>query len=164
MELQTKRTYIRSLRETDWPALQKIWLNLEASPYAAYDAPLPTDADGSKALTKQFADSGLFFAVCLSDQIIGYVGFHMADGRYNLGYCFSSAYHGKGYAYESVKALIGHLMREDPKAEFTAGTALANTPSCSLLKKLGFICLSTETVSFDGRAPFQGGNFILKPQ
>lgn len=162
MEIQTDRLCIRSLRESDRPELQDLWADFGRSPYAAYDAPLPTDAEGAKALTKRFVDSGLFFAVCLSSRIIGYVGFHMANGQYDLGYCFHTAYHGKGYAYESVKALIDRFTRECPKAEFTAGTALENAPSCSLLKKLGFTCLSTETMSFDGQFFFQGGHFLLK--
>ena len=166
MELQTERLYIRSLREADWPALQKIWMDFEGSAYAVYDAPLPTDAEGAKALTQKFAENGLFFAVCLPDRpaepVVGYVGFHKEGQSFDLGYCFHSAYQGKGYAYESVRALIGRLAEEYPAAVFTAGTALENTPSCRLLRKLGFACLSTETVSFDGKFSFQGGNFMLE--
>ena len=138
MEIQTERLHIRSLRESDWPELQNIWAGFCRSPYAVYDAPLPTDDDGAKALTKRFADSGLFFAVCLAGRLIGYAGFHMANGKNDLGFCFHSAYHGKGYAYEGVKALLRRFAKECPKAVFTAGTALENMPSCRLLKKLGF--------------------------
>lgn len=162
MEFQTDRLQIRSLRESDWPEVQKIWIDFGRTPYAVYDAPLPTDDDGARALTRQFADSGLFFAVCLSGRIIGYVGFHMADGTYDVGYCFHTAYQGRGYAYESVKALLDRIAENYPGAGFTAGTALENIPSCNLLKKLGFTCISTETVSFDGKFSFQGGKFIRK--
>ena len=86
----------------------------------------------------------------------------MSNGKYNLGYCFHSSYHGKGYVYESVRDIIASLAKEDPKAVFVAGTALENIPSCNLLKKLGFTCISTETVSFDGKFSFQGGKFIRK--
>ena len=61
-------------------------------------------------------------------------------------------------------ALLRRFAKECPKAVFTAGTALENMPSCRLLKKLGFACISTETVSFDGKCSFQGGCFILEPQ
>lgn len=159
IEFSTDRLHIRSLQESDWPQLQKIWIDFNQSEYALYDAPLPTDEEGVKSLTKQFAQSGLFFAVCLSDQIIGYVGFHRENKTYDLGYCFHSSWQGKGYAYESTKALIDHFSKEYPEAVFTAGTALANIPSCNLLKRLGFTCISTETVSFDGKFFFQGGNF-----
>ena len=104
----------------------------------------------------------MFFAVYLSDQMIGYVGFHKAGDAYDLGYCFHSSYQGNGYAFESVKALIDYFRKEYHVTKFTAGTALENTPSCSLLKKLGFRCHSTDTVCFDGSFSFQGGNFILE--
>ena len=106
-------------------------------------------------------DSGLFFAVCLSDRIIGYIGFHIVNKLYDLGYCFHSSHRGKGYAYESVKTLIEHFGQEHPGGKIYVGTALENTPSCCLLKRLGFICISTVSISFDGVFSFQSGNFIL---
>lgn len=71
------------------------------------------------------------------------------------------AYHSKGYAFESIKALIEYFAAECGAATFTAGTAIDNIPSCRLLEKLGFACTSTETVSFDNVFSFQGGNFEL---
>ncbi|MGN1202835.1 MAG: GNAT family N-acetyltransferase, partial [Eubacterium sp.] len=78
-----------------------------------------------------------------------------------LGYCFHSAYHSNGYAYESINALMKYFVKEYGVTGFTAGTAIENIPSCRLLEKLGFACASTETVSFDGNFSFQGGNFVL---
>ena len=94
MEFQTDRLHICSLQESDWPELQNIWIDFCQSRYAVYDAPLPADDDGAKELSKQFADSGLFFAVCLSGRIIGYVGFHMVNGKYDL--VFTRPITGKG--------------------------------------------------------------------
>ena len=93
--------------------------------------------------------------------MIGYVCFHKDENKYDLGYCFHSAYHSKGYAYESTKAIIEYLFKECGASSFTAGTAIDNIPSCGLLKKLGFTCVSTEEVSFDNEFSFQGGNFVL---
>ena len=125
--------------------------------------PLPTKNEETKALTKRFADSNLFFAVSLkeSGDMIGYVCFHRDGDIYDLGYCFHSAYHAKGYAYESANALVKYFVGECGVAHFTAGTAIDNIPSCRLLEKLGFVCVSTETVSFDDAFSFQGGNFVL---
>ena len=84
------------------------------------------------------------------------------DGdSYDLGYCFHSAYHSKGYAYEGTKALVEYFASEYGATRFTAGTAINNIPSCRLLEKLGFTCVSTETVSFDNAFSFQGGNYVL---
>ncbi len=164
MVLNTERLHIRSLQETDWPALLAIWRNFSRSPYAVYDAPLPTGAAGAQALAKQFAASGLLFAVCRAQQLIGYVGFRAEGQTYDVGYCFHSAWHGRGYARESVQALMQFLMQRGPVAAFTAGTALDNAPSRRLLESLGFVLQGTQQLSFhqdaSGRAlTFVGGVF-----
>lgn len=163
MEMKTNRLYIRTLRETDWVEMKNIFVDFNNSKYAIYDMPLPTEDNEAKELTKRFAESNLFFAVYELDKknMIGYVCFHKNEEQYDLGYCFHSAYHSKGYAYESTKALIEYFVKEYDAKSFTAGTAIDNIPSCSLLEKLGFICVSTEEVSFDHNFSFQGGNFVL---
>ena len=163
MRLETDRLYIRNLTETDWREMKNIFVDFHNSKYSVYDLPFPTDDEGAKELTKGFAVNNLFFAVFLkeSSDMIGYVCFHKDGDIYDLGYCFHSAYHSKGYAYESTRALVEYFATENSATCFTAGTALDNTPSCRLLEKLGFLCVSTETVSFNGEFSFQGGNFVL---
>ncbi|MBQ8359962.1 MAG: GNAT family N-acetyltransferase [Oscillospiraceae bacterium] len=163
MRLETSRLQISHLQETDWQKMKNIFIDFNNSQYAVYDRPLPTKDEEARALTKQFAESNLFFAVFPkdSDDMLGYVCFHQNGDKYDLGYCFHSAHHAKGYAYESTKALIEYLIEECGAVGFTASTAIDNIPSCKLLKKLGFICVSTETVSFDNTFSFQGGSFIL---
>lgn len=163
MRLETSRLYIRRLYETDWQEMKNIFIDFSKSKYAVYDMPLPTEDPEVKALTKRFADSHLFFAVFLkgSDDLIGYVCFHKNGDQYDLGYCFHSAYHSNGYAYESIKTLMEYFASEYGAAGFTAGTAVDNIPSCRLLKKLGFVCVSTETVSFDQVFSFRSGSFVL---
>ncbi|MDE6213827.1 MAG: GNAT family N-acetyltransferase, partial [Lachnospiraceae bacterium] len=166
MELKTLRLYIRDLREDDWLKMKSLFIDFNNSKYAAYDRPLPTEDAEIEALTKQFVENSLFFAIYLLDknQMIGYVCFHKEEEKYDLGYCFHSTYHSKGYAYESIKALIEYFVREYNAITFTAGTALANIPSCKLLEKLGFECVSTEEISFNEDFSFEGGNFILNLQ
>lgn len=53
MEFHTNRLYIRSLQESDWPEMQKIRIDFSRSGYAVYDALLPTDDNGAKALTER---------------------------------------------------------------------------------------------------------------
>lgn len=163
MKLETSRLYIRHLNESDWQEMKNIFIDFNNSKYAVYDMPLPTGDEESKALTKRFADSHLFFAVFLkeSSNMIGYICFHENGSKYDLGYCFHSAYHSNGYAYEGTNALVKYFVNERGATGFTAGTAINNIPSCRLLEKLGFSCVSTETVSFDNIFSFQGGNFEL---
>lgn len=164
MEITTSRLSVRTLCEHDWMDMKNIFVDFSNSEYAAYDRPFPTDDSEIRALVRQFADSGSFFTVRTLDinKMIGYVCFHKDNDIYDVGYCFHSSYHGKGYAYESVHSLIEYISREYGIFTFTAGTAIDNKPSCRLLEKLGFVCVSTENVSFDDSFVFQGGNFELK--
>lgn len=166
MELKTFRLYIRNLREDDWSQMKSLFIDFNNSKYAVYDRPLPAEDMEIKALTKQFVETNLFFAINLleNNQMIGYVCFHKDEGKYDLGYCFHSAFHSKGYAYESTKALIDYFVQEYGAVIFTAGTAIDNTPSCKLLEKLGFQCVSKEYLSFNKSFSFEGGNFVLNIQ
>ena len=83
-----------------------------------------------------------------------------------MGYCFHSAFQGKGYAKESHLALLGY-MRNLGAVRITAGTALQNEPSVTFLKALGFTLTETEKVSFykDEHGEdivFDGGIFALE--
>ena len=161
MMINTSRLHIRHLCAEDWIEMKEIFSDFRQSSYAMYDAPLPTEEVEIQELTRRFAASNLFFSVDLKNKMIGYLCFHAENVRYDLGYCFHSAHHGNGYAYESAHALIQYFAQEYNARVFTAGTAIDNTPSCNLLKKLGFICVSTETVSFNADFSFTGGNFVL---
>lgn len=167
---KTKRLTIRHIIADDWNSIKAIWVDFHTSALSRYDKPHSTeDADVQPRIAKwAAANSGtehMFFAVCLADTVIGYSAFNRRENGYELGYCFHSAYHGKGYARESHLALIDY-MRELGIKRLTAGTALHNTPSVALLKALGFELIKTEQVSFykdaDGNdIVFDGGVFEL---
>lgn len=167
MIIKTNRLFIREIRSEDWKSIKNIATDFAQSEYIIYDQPFPLEDIKIMALTKQFADSHLFFAVFLenSSDMIGYVCFHNNDGNYDLGYCFHSTYQGKGYALESCLEMIKYVEHNHKVKSFTAGTALKNTPSCNILKKLGFILSGTESLAFHKDEAgfdivFEGGNFI----
>lgn len=102
---------IRRIQAEDWPALRQIWLDQSRSVYAQYDRPcdLAPEAVRSRIATwGRFACSTehMFFAVCLAQQVIGYISMNRRADGYETGYCFHSAYHGHGYARESLKAVM----------------------------------------------------------
>lgn len=170
MLLKTKRLTIRHISADDWKSIKEIWVDFNASVFSQYDMLHSTDdADVQPRIARwAAANSGtehMFFAVCLDDTVIGYIAFNIRENGYEIGYCFHSAYHGKGYAKESHLALIAY-MRDLGIKRLTAGTALANTPSVMLIKSLGFRLIGTEKVSFykdaDGKdIEFDGGVFEL---
>ena len=167
MQIHTDRLFIRNMTAEDWRSNQAIIQDFNQSNFHIYDMPLPEENDKVKALTGHWANSGLFFSVFLANtsEMIGYVCFHHDNGSYDLGYCFHSAYHGKGYAFESCTALMHYLAQTRDVTSFTASTALENTPSCHLLEHLGFTLQKTEQISFhkDSNGSdifFHGGSFI----
>ena len=170
MELKTERLLIRKIVFEDWVSIKRIWDNFRLSEYAQYDIPHKSeDEDIKKQISKwENANNGekhLFFAICLGEEVIGYIDFHSTLDGYDSGYCFHSDYHGKGYAKESYKALIEYFAEKGIK-RFTAGTAINNIPSVRLLKSLGFKQVGEEKVSFykddDGNdIYFDGGLFEL---
>lgn len=168
--IKTERLTIRHIAADDWKSIQEIWVDFNTSPLSQYDRPHITDDEGVCAKIAKWAaaNSGtdhMFFAICLGDTVIGYCAFNRREHGHEIGYCFHSAYHGKGYAKESLFALIDHMRALGIK-RLTAGTALRNTPSAALLKALGFERIATERVSFykdaDGSdITFDGGVFAL---
>ena len=168
MLLKTERLTIRHIIAEDWKNIKEIWADFNASEYAQYDRPHITDDADVQARIARWAAaySGtehMFFAVCLDSAVIGYIAFNIRENGYEIGYCFHSAYHGKGYARESHLALLDYL-RTLGITKFSAGTALNNTPSVKLLTSLGFKLVKQEKVSFykdaDGNEiVFDGGVF-----
>lgn len=173
MLLKTNRLTIRHITADDWNSVKDIWLDFNAAPLAQYDKPHNTDDEAVRTRIAKWAaaNSGIehmFFAVCLGDTMIGYIAFNIREDGYEIGYCFHSAYHRKGYAKESHIALFDYLRSLGIK-KFIAGTALNNTPSVALLTSLGFKLVQTEKVSFYQDAEgnnivFDGGIFELATQ
>ena len=170
MLLKTKRLNIRHIKPDDWQSIKEIWTDFNSSSLSQYDMPHNTDDDDvRKRIAKWAAASSgtehIFFAVCLEGTVIGFCSFNIRKDSHELGYCFHSAYHGKGYAKESLSAIIEYL-RTIGISKFTAGTAINNVPSVSLLKSLGFRLTGTEKVSFyrdehGNDIFFEGGIFEL---
>lgn len=170
MLLKTERLTIRPIVEEDWKSIQEIWEDFNRSPFSQYDKPHNTNDEDVRARIARWAATNggtehMFFAVCLDHTLIGYSAFNMREDGYELGYCFHSAYHGKGYAKESHMAIFAYLGTLGI-TQFTAGSALHNIPSVSLLKSLGFSMVGTEKVSFyqdvqGNDIVFEGGIFKL---
>ena len=73
-----------------------------------------------------------------TDEMVGEIGVMPNDGTISLGYTFSYKHHRKGYAFESLTALIDLLHERYPEWDFISFTEPENVPSMNLLKKLGY--------------------------
>ena len=164
MLVKTDRLTIRHIMPDDWKSIKEIWVDFNSSAFSQYDMPHNTDNEDVQRRIAKWAgaNSGtdhMFFAICLDDTVIGYSAFNIREDGHEIGYCFHSAYHGKGYAKESHVALFKYFQTLGI-TKFTAGTAINNIPSVSLLKTLGFEMIGTENVSFYKDA--QGNNIVFE--
>lgn len=85
-------------------------------------------------------DAPFLVAVALkdTDEMVGEIVVMPNDGTISLGYTFSYKHHRKGYAFESLTALIDLLHERYPELDFISFTEPENVPSMNLLKKLGY--------------------------
>lgn len=168
MCILTKRLTIRRIIAADWPSIQEIWQRVNATEVAQYDSPHPTDDETVRTKIAKWVNVGqgmehIFFAICLRERVIGYIAFNIRSQGYEIGYCFHPDFHGKGYAKESLAALLDYMHGLGTK-RFLVGTAMKNIPSVALLKSLEFQQIGVENVSFykDQMGKdiwFQGGIF-----
>ena len=168
--IKTDRLLLRPIKKQDWKAIKEIWDDFNASEFSKYDIPHSTEESNVRVRIARWEEASkglehMFFAVCREEKVIGYISLNAREEGYETGYCFHSAYHGKGYAKESLQALFSYLKKYSI-TKFTAGTAIKNVPSVSLLASLGFQQVDTEKVSFykdkEGKdIVFDGGIFEL---
>ena len=85
-------------------------------------------------------DAPFMVAVALkeNDEMVGEIVVMPEDGTISLGYTFSYRHHRKGYAFESLTALINMLHKQYQEWDFISFTEPENEPSMALLKKLGY--------------------------
>ena len=113
---------------------------------ARYQRGQTKDYDGIVALVERrkddvmSVDAPFMVAVALkeTDEMVGEIVVMPKDGTISLGYTFSYKHHRKGYAFESLTALINLLHEQYPEWDFISFTEPENEPSMALLKKLGY--------------------------
>src|SRR6266487_6595318 len=85
--------------------------------------------------------------------VVGSIGFHGGpDGRgvVEIGYMVLAAYRRQGFAEEAVLALLDWARREHGVTLFRASVSPTNTPSLSLVGKLGFEQTGVQWDDVDG--------------
>ncbi len=141
--LSTDRLIIRNFNTDDWSDLYEMIQQYQATAYARFDQPWPSQAGEIKGVVEWFAAGDSFLAVCLktTGKLIGLIALNREDHLdavvYNLGYVFNSDYHGQGYATEGCRAVLDHAFGPLMADRVVSGTATVNQPSCRLLERLG---------------------------
>ena len=141
--LETERLILRNVKSEDATIIHD-YRNNEVC--AKYQRGQTKDFDGIVDLVEQRksdivgVDASFMVAVALkdTDEMVGEVVVMPEDGTISLGYTFSYRHHRKGYAYESLSALISMLHERYPGWDFISFTEPENVPSINLLMKLGY--------------------------
>jgi RimJ/RimL family protein N-acetyltransferase len=115
-----------------------------------WDRPAHETLEETRALLALFMadapDRHLEYAVEANGRFVGRVGMWKP---YEIGYIFSPAVWGRGYAFEATSALIDEIwMRFPDAAALTADVDPRNAASIRLLERLGFSQTGFEQKNF----------------
>ncbi len=139
--LHTERLTLQPLAETDFAFIQKL-LNTEGWIKFIGNRNIHSKEDAI-AYIKKIADNPVihYWTVNTKDshQPIGMVTLIQRDylDQPDIGFAFLPAVAGKGYAYEAVKALLGHVLEDDTITAIHAVILPGNKSSIKLVEKLG---------------------------
>ena len=141
--METNRLFLRNVAAKDADIMYD-YRNNEIC--ARYQRGQTKDYDGIAQLVERrkndvmSVDAPFMVAVALkeTDEMVGEIVVMPNDGTISLGYTFSYKHHRKGYAFESLTALINLLHEQYPEWDFISFTDPENKPSMALLKKLGY--------------------------
>lgn len=140
---ETERLIIRNVCREDAKVMYD-YRNNEIC--ARYQRGQTKDYEGITALIERrkndlmSADKKFMLAVARkeTDEMVGEIVVMPEEGTISLGYTFSYKHHRKGYAWESLSALISILHERYPDREFICFTEPENKASMALLGKLGY--------------------------
>ncbi len=135
-ELVTEGLIIRNFRESDGKDLYEYLSEEEVVKFEPYK---PFTKNEAYSEAKRRSEDERFLAVCLkSGKLIGNLYFAKEDfDTWEVGYVFNKSYWGKGYATESLKALIKYAFEEMKVRRIIAMCDPKNSNSWRLLERVG---------------------------
>ena len=141
--LKTERLHLRNVVQKDAEIMYDYRNNERC---ARYQRGQTKDYEGIVKLIEKrkedvmSIDEPFLLAVALkdTDEMVGEIVVMPNEGTVSLGYTFSYQHHRKGYAFESLSALVELLHEQYPQWDFISFTDPENVPSMALLKKLGY--------------------------
>ncbi len=135
--LLTQRLTVRRFTPQDGPDLNEYLSDPQVVRYEPYDV---FSLESSQKEAERRACDDAFWAVCLNDgqKMIGNIYLNKLEfDTWELGYVFNAAYQGKGYALESARALIQHIISTRSARRIVAYCNPENEKSWRLMERLG---------------------------
>jgi RimJ/RimL family protein N-acetyltransferase len=145
--IATERLVLRRFRAADAETLAAYRSDPQVARYQSWTAPVTIEDARVIVESMELGDPdrpGWFqYAVERTEDhtLIGDVGVGLDDNRRQaeLGFSLASAYQGRGYATEAVRAVLDHLFRVRGLHKVSAECDLRNTASARLLERVGFV-------------------------
>ncbi|PIW61202.1 GNAT family N-acetyltransferase [Shewanella sp. CG12_big_fil_rev_8_21_14_0_65_47_15] len=146
LELYTDRLKLRSLHESDWEHFYMLHRDPQINQYVR----IPESEEVIRAKFQQRSDtwfygSGEWLTLAIetldTGMFVGLTGLYcqsMEDQRAEVGYLLAKEAHGKGYATESLQAVIDWACLSFDVHKFVAHCAQDNHASARVLEKCGF--------------------------
>jgi RimJ/RimL family protein N-acetyltransferase len=144
LPLRTERLVIRMMRGPDTLRFVAYRNDPQISRFQDWELPFTDEAaarvvDGQAALERPTSGQWVQLAVDLGDEMVGDVAVELrADGAVaTIGYTFAAKHHSRGYATESVSAVVDALCAAGVH-RFVATLDPENVPSMRVLEAVGF--------------------------
>jgi ribosomal-protein-alanine N-acetyltransferase len=138
-EIETVRLRLRAIVASDWPAIFAYMSDPRVTAFLPQGR-LDEEAARAFALKHSSSESEAVAVVeKASGQIIGHMPFHpwSAPETYEIGWAFSQAHQGKGYATEAGRALLAHAFEALKAHRVIATCQPENVASWRVAEKLG---------------------------
>ncbi len=145
----TERLIVRKFTADDHTDLAEILTD----PVVTYFEPYQTftkEACVQEAIN--FSKSNEFFAVVFEEKVIGKIYFSDRKyGTFEIGYTFNRAYQGKGFASESVKAMLHYAFEKLGVRRVIAEIDTRNEKSANLARHIGMRLEATHIALFPSK-------------
>lgn len=146
LELYTDRLIIRSLQDHDWDNFLALHLDPEINRYVRIPEPEEVIRQKFDKCVKTWSyASGDWLTLVIksleTDEFIGLMGFHcqhVEEQRAEVGYQLAHRHQDKGYATESLQAVIDWACLSFPVHKFVGFCAKDNIASARVMEKCGF--------------------------
>jgi RimJ/RimL family protein N-acetyltransferase len=146
MLITTERLVLRRFRSSDAESLAAYRSDPDVARYQSWTAPVTLERARAIVVSLAAGDPaqpGWFqYAIERTEDKahIGDIGVDLHENRMRaeIGFTLATAYQGRGYAAEAVRAVLDHLFRVRGLHKVTAETDARNAASARLLQRVGF--------------------------
>lgn len=137
--LKTERLTLRAPRLEDVKAIALIANDRRIAENTAR-IPHPYGVDDARKFIEAVngGNGEVAFAIVFDGDLIGGCGIDPREGGPEIGYWLGAAYWGRGYATETVRALVDYSFGELEHEALVAGARVSNPASRRVLEKCGF--------------------------